>query len=419
METRKDHGENAELTLKSVLRALANVRTLLRAAVVLASFELVARVGPWVVPKTVHQPFLLSARQIDAVTDGEGKRTVKWVTNERGARGRPFRGQSHEIAVLGSSTTAGTLLDQQEAWPSRLASWLPCVHVDNFARDGAIISDAARILDHFAATGARYETVIIMQHGDTGERRLSDAFQFWGQWDSSAALQGPELTVKHARLQIAREERLAVVRRWFSPSTARRRDPNDLRNWKRRQSSNFSFVRESGKLTPGEETQIATRGRELFEVAKRAADRVYFVSQPVAFDESELPAVAARWFSLYPATTVPGAYRDNASVAERIRSETAVLRAEALRNAITVIELDDFMRSMLRKRGDLFLDKWHFSRNGAAVAAQRVAEQLIADGIRCRAEDPDLPESPTPPNNRAAAQPANYRIKRSASADAR
>lgn len=375
--------ENAEMTVKSALLALASRRSLLRVLITLACFELVARVAPWIIPRTVHQPFLSSVRHVDALTDGEGKRAVTWTANERGARGSLFRDEVRDVAVFGSSTTAGTFLDQPEAWPARVGASLPCTHVDNYARDGATMSDATRILEYFAAEGKRYEAVIIMQHGDPRNVTLADALQFWGRWHSSSALQGPSQAAKHARLQVAKEARLMTIAGWLKPSRADRLDPNDLRNWAYRQTSSLRFVYEPRTLTATEETQIRRRAHELFASARKAADRVSFVTQPIGYDEHELPEVGRRWYSLYPATTVAGAYLDNRSVAEQVRAATAVIVEVARQSGVQVVPLDEHVRPMLRARGDLFLDKWHFSRHGAAVAAQKIAAELSAAGLDC------------------------------------
>jgi len=382
---------NAALSLRSSVRALWRPQTVARLVIALACFELVARLAPWIVPATVHQPFLVSTRQVDAVTDREGMRTVTWKTNERGARGSLYRAQPYEIAVFGSSTTAGSLLDQAEAWPSRLAAAAPCLHVDSYARDGATLSDAIQVLAHLDRAGRRYDAVVIMQHADPKRVELESSLQFWGQWTASGVLHGPLLAFRHALLQIAKEKRLASIRAWLFPRAIDRHDDNDIRNWEYRQSPRVQLVYEPYSMDPEVEKRVTERATELFTTARRVTNAALFVNQPVAFDEAELPEVGRRWYSLYPSRHTPHAYLNNRSIAEQIRYGNRVLESAARAKGVPIVQLDEYIRPLLRVRGDLFVDKWHFSRHGAAITAERVRAELEKHGISCIQSGPAKP----------------------------
>lgn len=72
-----------------------------------------------------------------------------------------------KIAVFGSSTSAGSTLDQSETWPERLKYYLGTdrVHVDNYARDGMEADGIYCLIEHLYTTGVRYDLLFIMTHG--------------------------------------------------------------------------------------------------------------------------------------------------------------------------------------------------------------------------------------------------------------
>ena len=118
---------------------------------------------------------------------------------------------------------------------------------------------------------------------------------------------------------------------------------------------------------------ISDRVVQVIDAAKRVSDHVVVVSQPVAYDEGQLPGVAARWFSLYPVEEDRPVYMSNRSFAERLRATSAIALAKASTEGAIIIDLDAKMRPLLSKRDDLFIDKWHFSAAGAVAAAEIIA----------------------------------------------
>ena len=122
-------------------------RFLVSLVIIAGTFEVVARVSPWIVGRVVHQQYLVSQRICELDCTNQGQR-ITWSANERGARGDLYHGQTLRIAALGSSTTASSMLDQEQTWPERLKAELgpSRVHVDNYAREGATFREATRKL---------------------------------------------------------------------------------------------------------------------------------------------------------------------------------------------------------------------------------------------------------------------------------
>ncbi len=118
---------------------------------------------------------------------------------------------------------------------------------------------------------------------------------------------------------------------------------------------------------------VSDRVVQVINAAKRISNHVVVVSQPVAYDEGQLPGVAAKWFSLYPVEEDRPVYMSNLSVAESIRARSAIALAKASTEGAIIIDLDGKIRPLLSKRDDLFIDKWHFSAAGAVVAAEIIA----------------------------------------------
>ena len=117
--------------------------------------------------------------------------------------------------------------------------------------------------------------------------------------------------------------------------------------------------------------------RLLLQAAKKVADSVYLVPQPIAFDEHEHPKVAERWTWLFPVGKKKESFVSNKSIANRRRRQNRLMAAVAREMQVSVVDLDGYMRKMLPTRYDLFSDQWHFSPEGAALAAEFVAEGLI------------------------------------------
>ena len=378
--------ESPPITPRALLRSILHYRSLARLAIFWLCLEVVARLAPWIVPQTVHQPFAVSTSTIDPLSDGQGPRSVTWIANERGARGNLSRGQALQIATLGTSTTAGSMLDQTENWPEQLQRAFPCLHVDNFARDGATLADTANILRELEEDGRRYSAIFVMHHGDVSPRRRADSLWFWGQWSNrSTALAGPSLAVTHLARQAKTEPRVADASRWILNTFLRQTPsaPNDRSNWLRRRSGQVTFVYEPQPVDAEEAAQIRDLSREMLEIADRVADRVFVLAQPVGYDERAVDGVGERWVELYPAEREDGAYLDNRAVAEGFRARIQLIADEGHRGGHEVVDLDGAMRPMLRRRGDLFLDKWHPSREGAAVIGELLAPVLRRAGIRC------------------------------------
>ena len=114
--------------------------------------------------------------------------------------------------------------------------------------------------------------------------------------------------------------------------------------------------------------------------ADGVSSQVILISQPIAYDEEELPEVANRWYRLYPFPGREKAYFSNRSVATGVRANSKAATDTAQTMGVQVIRLDEHMRPMLRFRDDLFDDKWHFTAAGAEVAAEYVSRRLALEG---------------------------------------
>ncbi len=129
--------------------------------------------------------------------------------------------------------------------------------------------------------------------------------------------------------------------------------------------------------------RFADETLKVLNEAARVADRVYLITQPVAYDADQHPGVPDKWFSLYPVKGEENSYYSNKSIADRIRKLNAIMEQVAHAHGTPVIDLDGHMRPLLRDRDDLFDDHVHFAPAGAEVAAKFVAgklEDLVSAG---------------------------------------
>lgn len=371
-------------------------RCALLALIFFLVFEMVARVSPIIWGKHVHRPYAVSYAPCQESCDYQGKK-VQWYSNERGARGSLYASQNVQIATFGSSTTSNSLVSQKFTWPEQLKGGENSdIHVDNFGKDGAGNKEIESILKHLISQGAKYDAILIMDHFSHEERKVSDkiAFSDWGKHSSKLPLKTPELLfnalldsaknlVKSNSLLLALSEQI-LKRRSANSDDGQypHPDPLDHKNRESRNAGLVQFVDLPEEAVTTEKVQyIQTRMKTLIQLAKQMTDKVYFVIQPVAFDENELPGVAQNWYSLYPASEVEAIYLSNKTVATRIRNVQQVIADFAKQNNIATIDLDQYLRPKLQERDDLFFDKWHLSPQGNEVAGEFIAAQLKQEHI--------------------------------------
>ena len=151
----------------------------------------------------------------------------------------------------------------------------------------------------------------------------------------------------------------------------------DIKNRELRNSGKVKLVdRLIQQLSEEEIKYIENRVKALSSLAKSITGNVYFLVQPIAYDEQELPGVSKRWFSLYPLAENEPIYKSNKTVAWRHRLVNSRVIEFAKRNGIKIIDLDNEMRKLLSSNDDLFYDKWHLSPKGAQVTADIIRNQI-------------------------------------------
>lgn len=393
------------------LRGFLGRRFVVALLLIMLSFEGVALLAPYIVGRYVHQPFLTTSMECKTPFSNEGKR-LTWITNDRGARGDLDHGQTVKIAVLGSSTAAGSTLDQDESWPERLKFYMgeDRVHVDNYARDGMGPKGIACILKHIDAKGRRYDILLLMPHSieyiddieALSQKDEKDAFRYSSLWAVSGHIcKAPGLLRRRIKRQLVQEHRvywlyltmyrsLQAIKRWLMLGSS---GLNVEEATFRKTVAAQRALRNSGKIkfidipvVVDEITQQNTirNIQKLIHLAKRVSSHVYFLTHPVAYDLMEHPGVAAKWYALQPVNDKNGCYTSNKTIALRIRYANSLLYKSVGEAGVDIIALDEYMRSLLHHRDDLFEDKWHFAPNGAKIAAQFIVDILDAKMVHTR-----------------------------------
>ena len=164
----------------------------------------------------------------------------------------------------------------------------------------------------------------------------------------------------------------------FMPVEAPSKHPPRLSmsNRKLRKSGKVKLVDVPWPFDEEDRQWIADETLKVLNEAAQVANRVYLITQPVAYDADQHPGVPDKWVSLYPVKGEENSYYSNKSVADSIRTRNAIMEQVARWHGTPVIDLDGYMRPLLRDRDDLFDDKWHFAPAGAEAAAEYVAMQL-------------------------------------------
>jgi hypothetical protein len=368
-----------------VLRNSLKVRSLLAVFIMLFAFEVVSRLAPSIIGKQIHQKYLYNKRICQQDCTNKDK-LITWQANGRGARGDIYNAQLVQIAVLGTSTSIDSLLDQKQCYSQQLKNKLGPnkVHVDNFARDGSGMTQAITILEHFTEKGSKYDAVLIMEHFDIEDEDLqTSTFHYWGQWVVDKEMfKFPTLLRKRIKQQVKTEPRLNRIDRWVHDKLLKPDKPADPgRNERRmiRQSPAVKLVDIPINISDNRTRLIRQKTQQLIKAAKKVTDRVYVISQPYAYDHSQLPGVADKWFALRKVNDTEDLYYSNKSIAEFGRAQNSMIEQAARSADAGIIDLDGFMRKFLCKRDDLFDDKWHFAPAGADLAAEFVAEKIRDD----------------------------------------
>ena len=262
------------------------------------------------------------------------------------------------------------------------------VHIDNYARDAAGAAEALHLLKDLEKKGHRYDLILMMvviRH--TVDKKITDkdCYHYWAGWSTRLPLKFPGVLRKQVKKQLQQEPFLNRIDRyvqenWLHPDVDRTPLPEKRRL---RNEGHVQFIdTEMKKWTA---TNIQKRKEMIHAIlttAKNVSENCYIITQPIAYDEEELPGVSRRWGSLYPIKKKPGYYTSNRSVAEGIRRENSFFAEQAPEYGVGVIDLDGYIRPLLRQRDDLFEDKWHFSPKGCSVAAGYVASQITPSVLR-------------------------------------
>ena len=359
---------------------MISLKFLMAMLIILICMEAVARLSPHIVGRIVHQRFQYSERLCRTHCENQGK-MIRWITNENGARGPLYHNQPVRIAVFGSSTSADSMLDQDQSMSEQLRKQLGAdiVHVDNYARDGASNNEAEIIMNYFHDIGRRYDIILIMVHPAHHKVDEETAFHYWGQWSSNGMIRFPALLRRRVKEQVKTEPRLNRIDRFVHDSWLNKKAQLKAglsRAARRAIRAQATFVDFDASLSPRQKQEIELSMTTLLEAASRTNDRVYLLLQPVAYDETEHPLVAKRWYALRHIKDRNNCYCSNKSIAEGLRNANSIMEDVASRRRITVIDLDGYIKPILRHRYDLFEDKWHFAPAGAQVAAAFIAERL-------------------------------------------
>ena len=359
---------------------------LIHLVVALLAVEGVARLSTWMVGTSIHQPLVVSHRIApDGVTTA-GER-LQWIANDKGARGELYHGQRERYAIFGTSTTAGSFLDQEQTWPEQLAKELgpKNVHVDNFAIDGGTGSEAIRTMKKLAGKGLVYD-VAFLQFNMV---RKAAPKEYSSRWEAKGMLQSVAQFPAMITAQIRREPRLkailkAIQERMAPPS----RGIVDLGNRDIRNAGNVKFVYEAPDF---DKSQLEANLNELIQSAKSIAKRVIVVSQPVAYSDDALPGVTQRWITLRPARDQQGAFLDNQSLVDGIAAIQSEIRKVAEHEQIEFIDLSSPIAPLFSQTTELFDDKWHPAPAGARLIGTTIAKYIQSTPPDKKPVPADLP----------------------------
>ena len=121
--------------------------------------------------------------------------------------------------------------------------------------------------------------------------------------------------------------------------------------------------------------------RKMFEAAMIYSKKVYFITEPIAYDENELPGVSEKWTILHSGVFNAlqkdrDLFVNNKSHAESIRFNNKLLSRVAREYGIKTIDLDSHLRQYLHKRDDLFYTHDTLTPKGTELAAKYIHNEM-------------------------------------------
>lgn len=129
--------------------------------------------------------------------------------------------------------------------------------------------------------------------------------------------------------------------------------------------------------------QMIEAARKMFKETLRYSDKVYFITNAIAYGKDELPGVSKRWqllFSVndwkYHSSVEKDLFLDNQSYARFIRKSNKLLSRVAREYGIKIIDLDSYLKKHLNKREDLFYDRQHLTPKGVKLAAEYIYSEM-------------------------------------------
>lgn len=345
----------------------------------IACFELVARLSPWFVGPQLHQKYLIEDGPAPHEAYGKTDKRWVWRTNGRGARAQVHRGQPRQVAFIGNSSFANSLLTQSDIPTQVLQDRFQNIHVDNFSRDGFGSFEARHLIGELADRGKQYDLVVISTRPSHAEEIWGDpkvrAHPYWKRWGRDRGwLKFPGLLRQQMQLEWQANDWGVWVRSVWAGAP----HPRDTANRKLIAAGKVKFTDDPPdfRLPVEMVAHFEKEAALLLAQAKRLAPRVLVLSEAVAYDERQVKGVAEKWYLLYPVKGRPGYYQSIRSSAFVRRARSAILTAKAREMGLETFDLDGHLRRLLRKRADLYFDHAHFTATGARVVADLLEPEV-------------------------------------------
>ena len=94
---------------------------------------------------------------------------------------------------------------------------------------------------------------------------------------------------------------------------------------------------------------------ELLSLAKEKAEKVYFITVPIAYDEEELPSVSLKWNYIFDWQNRGRFFSiDNKTYQKQRRLEQKFMKDIAQKMNVSIIDLDPYLRKKLKYTDKLF-----------------------------------------------------------------
>ena len=319
------------------------------------------------------------------------KKPLLRFTNSSGFFSKMYRGESHRIAFFSGCTfTRSNLLFDE------LSSYFEDTYIENYSRDSMhckpVIQKLKKLKHHYKfifistsclifdeATNFPIEVlfpsntnilfdIVVKSFEFSVKRFIEKLLNSFSKsfFPHSNKNPYPDLSQK-----------IRIYKKQFKTIPVFDKKDRHIRRFYRNNNLIDFYSVDQKELPENRKNLVKKEFQELLVLAQKKAEKVYFITIPISYDEEELPSVSLKWHLIYALENRGElASKDNSSVAYSHRLENHFMSDLAKEMGGGIIDLDSFLRKKLKYTDQLFADQMYLTPKGVKVSIDYILDQI-------------------------------------------